>query len=102
MSDTTAKITLYITNASYPHSQDHFASMEIDLYIYRELTQGLENPSPDSDPLTAMLCTDPVTIKRVKELRQNYANLISNAITDMLVEAFEKNDTICGHEKEDR
>jgi len=97
-----AQITVRISGASYPHSQDYCANTNIDLYTYRELLQGLDHPRPDSDPFTAMLCTDQVTIKRVKKLRQDYAELISKTLTDMLIQAFEKHDTVCGYAKEDR
>ena len=87
-----------------PGKQPYGEDIEIVLPLSEEMVgdamQAIDNPSPNADPLTAMLCCTPAaTIVRVKASRQRAAKVISAAVTKALLDIFYAGDTEMGYKK---
>ena len=73
---------------------------ELSAHIISEVSKPLDIPRPGADSFSAMLCTGNAEIVRIKKSRQELAEMISSAITRLLIDFMERKDTEMGYKKE--
>lgn len=85
----------------YP-GESVYATRELPEPIVYEAFQSLDHPTPDADPsLATLCCTDIVIRKRVMKERREISKLISQELTEVLIDQMGAKDTEMGYKKEE-
>lgn len=90
------KIVIHIDFGRFPGQDSVSKTIEFTDEYISEPKQILDFDLPDSDVFTRLLCNSPKKRKRVQERRIEFAT----KITDFIIEALAKEDTICGYKKD--
>jgi hypothetical protein len=76
--------------------------LELSQSVYEDAAQRLDIPwpLPGESVIDSLLCSDPLTTKRVLRSRRELAEMLSAKITDALLDHLGVQDTIMGYSKE--
>lgn len=93
------RITVELDPSDQGIGQRIIVTTDVSDLLYQSM-QPLDKFDWKAPPLYQMICTDQQTVQRVTKLRKDAAKILSEALTEMLMEAFERNDTIMGYDRD--
>jgi hypothetical protein len=95
------KITVFIQPGQYPGPRDIAITRELGEDLVRRTFTPLDHPTPTADVITRELfCSETVTIRETTIKRKRAAKMISEVLTEVLLDAMGIADTEMGYPKD--
>ena len=97
----TCNIEICLTPSSHRPYEDVRKSLKFDAYSIREAMCPIDIPTNSSSNMIVRMNMSTKRENEILEMRNDIAHMISREIANVLLDYFEKNDTIDGYSKKE-
>lgn len=101
MNDRQGYIKIFVQPGAFPTQYDYQAVVAFDELWVAEAMLPIDAPSPDSDLINQLFCTDVNISQKIIKNRKGIARFLAATLTKKIMEAFEQQDKINGYDKKE-